>query len=115
MIQSKKALKLTVLAAALGLASQAYAHGPETKTMALPSIAAGASMDVSITCSHGHSVMSGGVQGIDQLNATGPLVVTGSGASSTSTWTATLTNRSGRPTGANEASVTLTALCGYRH
>ncbi len=111
----KKTLVATLFAATAFGASQTAAHGPETATVLLPVISAGGSFKATIKCSHGHYVMAGGVQNIDQLTSRGPLVVTASYPMDTHSWTVEFTNDSGRPTGKQEATVTLFALCGYRH
>ncbi len=117
MLNLKKTVAISFAVATLTIASQATAHwDQDTVHVHLPSIAAGASYSVTVTCPNRlEYILSAGVQSIDQLNPTGPLVVTGSYPSSTRSWTVEFTNRSGRPTAINEASAVITPLCGYRH
>ncbi len=110
----KQTLAITAMAAGLGFATQATAHEVESVTMNLTPIAAGPSRVIEHTCSHGYAI-SGGVSSLEQVTSYGPLVVTGSYPSNTRTWAVQLTNKSGRPTGAIEVTVTIQALCGYRH
>lgn len=110
-------LKPSLVATTLALAAPAMAHENHDTPTVLPPIAPGASYEVTVQCPHPHSeyVVSGGVQSLDQLRPTGPLVVTASYPSSTRSWTVELTNRSGRPTSVGEATIVVTALCRYRH
>lgn len=110
-----KVLKASVLFAALSVGSQSFAHEDHDTVHQLPPIPAGDSYSVTVRCPHNQYIVTGGVENIDQLNPTGPLVVTASYPSSTRTWTVEFTNRSGRPTSVGEATVTITPLCRYRH
>ncbi|WP_136441509.1 hypothetical protein [Pacificoceanicola onchidii] len=107
-----KTFLATVFAAAI--ASPALAHGVHSHSVDLPVIGSGASHEVVIKCSHGYA-LSGGVKAGDRMSPNGPLMITGSYPKTTRSWAVELTNRSGRPTGAMEASVTVYAMCGYRH
>lgn len=111
----KKTVAIAVLASAMSVASQVGAHEDHDTPVNLPSIGPGASYSVTVHCPDNQYIVSGGVESIDQLNPTGPLVVTASYPSSTRTWTVEFTNRSGRPTAINEASAVITPLCRYRH
>lgn len=107
-----KAFMATLFAAAM--ASPAAAHGVHSHTVDLPVIGSGDSYEVVLKCSHGYA-LSGGVKKGTRMSPGGPLMITGSYPKTTRSWAVELTNRSGRPTGAMEASVTVYAMCGYRH
>lgn len=114
MLNLTKTFKLTIVAAAAAFATQAGAHEVQSKTVTLPVIGAGDSAEVTITCPAHHYALSGGYENNDQLRgALGPLEVTASYAKSTRTWAVEFTNTSGRPTGAQEASVTISAYCDH--
>ncbi|AHM04171.1 hypothetical protein roselon_01805 [Roseibacterium elongatum DSM 19469] len=113
MLCSKNVLATTIVAAGLAVATQASAHEVFSETMTLPVIAAGGSQEVTITCPAHHYVVAGGFENNDQLNPAGPLVVTASYPASTRSWRIEVTNRSGRPTAINEASITMYATCDH--
>ena len=98
--------------ATFAFVSQGLAHGPVEETFNLGVIGAGQTGEETVHCPHHHWVVSGGVVGGERLAPNGPLEVTGSYPSSTRAWTVQVTNGSGRPTGAQEASITVRALCG---
>lgn len=112
----KRTAKLIVLAAAVGIGSQASAHEIVENTMTLNPIAGGASEEFTVTCPHHHQfVVSGGAKFNKKLTRVGPLEVTASYPKSSRSWAVEVTNRAHRPTGAKEVNMTFTALCGYRH
>ncbi len=116
MMNLKKITTTAFLATALAFASQVTAHEYSNSPISLPPIGPGASYSVTVTCPHHWEyIVSGGVSSLDQLNPTGPLVVTASYPDSTRSWTVEFTNRSGRPTAVGEASAVITPLCNYRH
>jgi len=111
-----KTLKLTMLAGAMAIATQASAHEVVNNTMTLEPIAAGATKEFVVACPHSWQyVVSGGAKINKQLTSNGPLLVTASYPKTTKSWAIELTNRAGRPTGAMEVNATFTALCNYRH
>lgn len=106
-------LGTAVVAAGLALATQASAHHVLSGTTPVPSLAPGASQEFTITCPHHQYMISGGYENNDQLNATGPLVVTASYPKTTRSWAVEVTNRSGRPTSVLEAELTLYVTCDH--
>lgn len=114
MSKINQTLKICILGVSLAFATQATAHGLQTETQSLPTIAAGDSLELTISCPSKHAVISGGYENNQQRNSTGPLTVTASYPKSSNTWAVEVTNRSGRPTVSGESKVTLYAMCGGR-
>lgn len=113
MLFSNNLVGTAILAAAVAFSTQATAHEVFSETLTLPVIASGGSQEVTITCPAHHYVVAGGYENNDQLNPTGPLVVTASYPATTRSWRIEVTNRSGRPTAINEARITLYATCDH--
>lgn len=111
MFTSKKAV--AILAASLAFATSAGAHNVFSETFNLPVVGSGDTLEVEIRCPPHHFSISGGFSAGDRLAPDGPLVITASYPKTTRTWAVELTNRSGRPTGAQEASVTAFVTCDH--
>lgn len=106
-----KTAKAALMFPLLVVASQASAHGIESKTILLPTVGSGATADLIHTCLNGHAYSGG------YTNDSGSVSfdVSGSFPSATDTWTIRLTNVSGRQTGAQEVTMTIHVLCGGVH
>lgn len=101
------------LLAGLAFGSPAAAHGVVSETFTLGVVDPGETAAVTLTCPHHHYVMSGGYDAVRRIAPAGPMVVTASYPASTRSWTVELENRSGRPTGVNEAQITVFAMCDH--
>ena len=107
----KNVIGTAVFAAGVALASQASAHHVFTEEVAMPVVAPGASVTLTIHCPHHHYSVSGGYEAGDRVSPNGPMMATGSYPGTTQSWSVEFTNRSGRPTIAGEATATLYVTC----
>ncbi|MEM9344645.1 MAG: hypothetical protein AAGA87_16515 [Pseudomonadota bacterium] len=97
--------------ATMGGALSASAHQVFTTTEVLPVVDPGDSYTVTANCPPHHFVVGGGYAGGERIYGEGPFGVTADYPASTKSWAVEFTNLSGRPNGAQEASVTVQVTC----
>lgn len=106
-------IKTIAVGAIFAFATPAFAHNVVSDTVTVPVIAAGGSATLTITCPHHHYAIAGGFGNEGDGAWTGSIDVTANYPQSTRTWAVEVTNRSGRPTGAQQFTGTLYVTCDH--